>query len=102
MSVFQPNAVLGNSRCSTHPGQRRGNYDLFLPPLDFPQNVLEGMPAVYLGARGHGRLTWTFEHDWQTRQYYVPRRNILVTDLLNSRAGLELQITDMVHPRATC
>ena len=36
---------------------------------------------------------------WQKRQYYLPRRNILMTELLNPTATLELQLTDMVLPR---
>jgi len=72
---------------------------LFFPHIDFPQNMQEGMPAVYLGPRGHGHLSWTFDDVWQKSQTYVPRRNILVTELVNPSAGLTLRITDLVHPR---
>lgn len=99
MSVYQPNAVLGNSRTLITLGNAGEIMSFFYPHIDFPQNVQEGMLAVYLGPRGHGRLSWTFEDAWQKRQAYAPRRNILVTELLNPTEGLELQVTDLVHPR---
>jgi len=98
MSVFQPNAVLGNSRCLLTLGAAGEIMTFFYPHIDFPQNLQEGMPAVYLGPRGHGRLCWTFEDVWQKRQSYLPRRNILLTELHNPTAMVDLQITDMVHP----
>jgi oligosaccharide amylase len=99
MSVFQPNAILGNSRSLITFGGAGEIMTFFYPHIDFPQNVQEGMPAVYLGAPGHGTLSWTFEDDWQKHQAYVPRRNILVTELLHTASGLTLTITDFVHPR---
>ncbi|MHB9132078.1 MAG: glycoside hydrolase family 15 protein [Armatimonadota bacterium] len=99
MPVFQPNAVLGNSRSLVTLGGAGEIMTFFYPHIDFPQNVQEGMPAVYIGTPGHGHLSWTFDEDWQNRQSYVPRRNILVTTLVNPAAGLELVITDLMHPR---
>ncbi len=99
MAVFQPNAVLGNSRCLVTLGGAGEIMSFFYPHIDFPQNVQEGMPAVYLGPRGHGTLTWTFDEVWQKRQRYVPRRNILITELSHAGTGLVLQLTDFVHPR---
>ncbi|MHB9023174.1 MAG: glycoside hydrolase family 15 protein [Armatimonadota bacterium] len=99
MPVFQPNAILGNSRILVTLGSAGEIMALFYPHIDFPQNVQEGMPAVYLGAPNHGRLSWTFEGAWAKHQSYVPRRNILVTELHNEAAGLDLTITDLVHPR---
>ena len=56
MSVFQPNAVLGNSRTLVTLGSAGEIMTFFYPHVDFPQNVQEGMPAVYLGARGAGHI----------------------------------------------
>jgi oligosaccharide amylase len=99
MAVFQPNAVLGNSHTLVSLGQAGELMTFFYPHLDFPQNLQEGMVAVYLGTPGHGHLSWTFDDAWQKRQSYVPRHNILVTELYNPVMGLEVQITDLVHPR---
>jgi oligosaccharide amylase len=99
MAVFQPNAVLGNSRSLLTMGGAGEIMTFFYPHIDFPQNVQEGMLAVYLGAPGHGQLSWTFEDGWQKQQSYVPRRNILVTELLHLASGLALTITDFMHPQ---
>jgi len=99
MPVFQPNAILGNSRSLVTLGSAGEIMTFFYPHIDFPQNVQEGMPAVYLGSPGQGQLSWTFEDSWQKRQSYVPRRNILVTDMVHAAAGLTLTITDFIHPR---
>ncbi|HEX2948621.1 MAG TPA: glycoside hydrolase family 15 protein [Armatimonadota bacterium] len=99
MPVFQPNAILGNSRSLVTLGGAGEIMTFFYPHIDFPQNIQEGMPAVYLGSPGQGHLTWTFDDVWQKRQSYVPRRNILVTELHHVTAGLTLTITDFIHPR---
>lgn len=99
MAVYQPNAVLGNSHTLVTLGAAGEIMSFFYPHIDYPQNMQEGMPAVYLDAPGQGFFTWTYEHPWQSRQSYVPRRNILVTELLNPEAGLALRITDLVHPQ---
>lgn len=99
MPVYQPNAVLGNSRSLVTLGAAGEIMSFFYPHIDFPQNVQEGMPALYLGEPGHGRLSWTFEEAWQKRQAYVPRRNILVTELTHPANSLLLTITDFMHPR---
>lgn len=99
MAVYQPNAILGNSHALVTFGRAGEIMSFFYPHLDYPQNLQEGMVAVYLGAPGVGCLSWTYEDAWQQRQSYVPRRNILVTDLFHRDLGLELQITDVVHPR---
>ncbi len=99
MPVFQPNAVLGNSRSLVTLGSAAEIMSFFFPHIDFPQNVQEGMPAVYLGPRGQGQLTWTFEACWEAQQAYLPRRNMLSTVLTHAGAGLRLDITDFVHPQ---
>ncbi|HOS44344.1 MAG TPA: hypothetical protein PK794_11670, partial [Armatimonadota bacterium] len=99
MAVYQPNAVLGNAQMLVTLGEAGEIMACFYPHIDYPQNVQEGMPAVYLGPRGHGVLSWTYEDAWQKRQFYVARRNILVTELLHPGAGVALRITDLVHPR---
>ena len=100
MSVFQPNAVLGNSRCLLTLGAAGEIMTFFYPHIDFPQNLQEGMPAVYLGARGQGQLlpgrskTPGRSGNITSRAAISCRPNCSIP-----RARLELQITDMVHPR---
>lgn len=98
MPVYQPNAVLGNSRCLVTLGSAGEIMTFFYPHIDFPQNIQEGMPAVYLGPQGHGQLFWTFDEVWQKRQAYLPRRNILLTEL-HHPSGVSLEMLDFVHPR---
>ena len=72
---------------------------LFFPHLDFPQNVHEGMPAVYGGPPRQGRLCWTFDRDWQSKQHYLPDTNTLVTELRHPEWQVEVVITDCVPPK---
>jgi oligosaccharide amylase len=99
MAVFQPNAVIGNSRSLVTLGGAGEIMSFFYPHIDFPQNIQEGMPAVYLGPLGGGTLSWTYEPVWRRQQLYVPRTNIVTTDLSHPTAGLDLQIIDFVLPR---
>ena len=46
MPVYQPNAVLGNSRVLVTVGANGELMTLFYPHIDFAQNLHEGMPAV--------------------------------------------------------
>ncbi|MHB9022752.1 MAG: glycoside hydrolase family 15 protein [Armatimonadota bacterium] len=98
MSIYQPNAVLGNSHTLLTFGGAGEIMGLFYPHIDYPQNLQEGMPAVYFGQPGRGQFVWTFEDSWRKQQAYVPRRNILMTTLTHI-SGLEMEITDLVHPR---
>lgn len=98
MPVYQPSAVVGNSRMLITLGSKGELMSLFYPHIDFPQNLHEGMPAVYMGAPRSGRLCWTFEHPWSASQSYEAGTNILITSLRRADAGLELTITDFVHP----
>jgi len=98
--VYQPNAIVGNSHVLVSIGARAELMTFLYPHIDFPQNLHEGMPAVYLpGSEGAaGRLCWTFEPTWESSQHYLGRTNILETHLRHTRTGLGLRIVDFVHP----
>ncbi len=100
MAVYQPNAVVGNSRVLSTLGLGGELMTFFYPHIDFSQNLHEGMPAVYFpGEQGRaGRLVWTFDSAWHANQQYIGRTNILQTELTHETTRLVLRITDLVHP----
>ncbi|MDH4178985.1 MAG: glycoside hydrolase family 15 protein, partial [Armatimonadota bacterium] len=100
MPVYQPNAVVGNSRILVSLGANAEMMSFFYPHVDFSQNLQEGMPAVYFSSEGSrsGELVWTFDPSWESRQRYAGRSNIVETDLKHAPTGLSLRITDLVHP----
>ncbi|UCC67605.1 MAG: hypothetical protein JSV79_10860 [Armatimonadota bacterium] len=100
MPVYQPNAVVGNSRVLVSLGANAEMMSFFYPHVDFSQNLHEGMPAVHFSSEGSssGELVWTFDSSWESRQRYAGRSNIVETDLKHAPTGLSLRITDLVHP----
>jgi len=98
--VYQPNAVVGNSRVLVSLGSHAEVMSFFYPHIDFPQNLHEGMPAVYLpaGQGSGGTLVWTFHPSWESSQRYLPETNIVETELRHRESGLALRVTDFVHP----
>ncbi len=100
MAVYQPSAITGNSRLLVSVGPRAELMALFYPRVDFPQNLREGMPAVYFFQEGGGYLSWTFDPAWQAQQRYRDGTNILETSLAHGPSGLHLKITDLVTPHS--
>jgi oligosaccharide amylase len=98
MPVFQPNAILGNSRSLITLGLSGEIMTFFYPHIDFPQNIQEGMPAIYFGEPGFGRFAWTYDDCFERKQYYEDRTNILITELRDKHTGLKLLITDFITP----
>lgn len=100
MPVYQPTAVVGNSRVLATLGRNAELMTFFYPHIDFAQNLHEGMPAAYFpgGKTKPGRLVWTFDPAWQSAQSYLGRTNILETRVTHTTSGLELTVTDLVHP----
>jgi oligosaccharide amylase len=98
MAIYQPAAIIGNSRLLAGVGEKGELMSLYYPHIDFPQNLRQGMPAVYFGAPGKGRLVWTFDPAWSGQPAYRGRSNVLETRLLHSRPSLALEITDLAHP----
>ena len=96
MPIYQPNSVVGNGRVLVALGAKGEIMSLFYPHIDFPQNVREGMPAVYFPSLN--RLVWTFDPSWEATQHYVGPTNIVETRLCHRDTGLTLTITDLVHP----
>jgi len=98
--VYQPSGIVGNSHVLVSIGPNGELMTFLYPHIDFPQNLHEGMPAVYFAGRngGPGRLSWTFEPGWEASQRYLGRTNILETRLRHKATGLSLTITDLVHP----
>jgi oligosaccharide amylase len=100
MAVYQPTAIIGNSTVLVSLGARGEIMALFYPHIDFPQNIHEGMPAVYFGKPGSGTLSWTFEPEWEGTQEYPDDSNVLETRLFHARRSLRMTICDLVHPTA--
>ena len=104
MPVYQPNAIVGNSRVLISLGAKAELMSFFYPHIDFPQNLHEGMPAVYFPPQEampesvSQRLVWTFDPSWEASQRYLPRTNIVETQLRHKNTGLALKVTDVVHP----
>jgi len=100
VAVYQPNAVVGNSHVLASLGANGELMTFLYPNIDFPQNLHEGMPALYLEGEGTkpGRLVWTFEPSWESRQRYLGRTNIVETRLRHADTGMEIRIVDFVHP----
>lgn len=99
MAVYQPSAIIGNSRVLITLGARGELMTFFYPHLDHAQNLREGMPAVYfLDGPDGGHLAWTFAPEWTGHQRYLEDSNIVETRLYHAGAELELTITDLVHP----
>lgn len=92
--VFLPTSAVGNGRIVCTLGRAGEIMTFFYPRLDFAQNIEECLPLVYVGEPGHGRLIWTFEPDFTTRQCYLTDSNILVTDLVLARSLLRITLTD--------
>ena len=100
MAVYQPSAILGNGHTLVGVGERGELMSFYFPHIDFPQNLNQGMPALYLGGQGSGRLEWTFEPTWSVEQRYVGRSDILRTVCHHHQLGLEVSFTDFVLPHA--
>jgi len=96
LPIYQPSSVVGNSHVLVALGAKGEIMSFFYPHIDFPQNLQEGMPAVYFPALD--RLVWTFDPSWEASQRYVERTNIVETQLRHRETGLTLTITDFVHP----
>jgi len=94
--VYQPSAIVGNSRVLVTLGDRGELMSFFYPHIDFCQNLHEGMPAVFFPDQGG--LAWTFQPAWETSQRYLGRTNIVETHLRHQPTGLVVKITDFVHP----
>jgi oligosaccharide amylase len=98
MAVYQPSAIIGNSRLLVTLGAHGELMSLFWPNVDYSQNLYEGMPALYVGAPGTGRLCWVFDAEWSGEQAYVEDTNVVVTRLRHRPAGVEVVFTDFVSP----
>jgi oligosaccharide amylase len=98
MAIYQPAGVVGNSRILVSVGSKGELMSFFYPHIDFAQNLREGMPALYLGQHGSGKMEWTFEPAWSSHQDYEEGTNILVTELSRPATGLHLTISDFAHP----
>jgi len=98
MPVYQPSGIIGNGRALVGVGERGELMSFYYPRIDFPQNLNQGMPALYLGEPEKGHLEWTFEGTWQAEQTYLGRSNILHTHCPHRRLGLEVLFTDFVSP----
>jgi oligosaccharide amylase len=96
MAVYQPSAIVGNNRTLVGVGEHGELMSFYYPHIDFPQNLNQGMPALYIGKPGKGELQWTFQDTWKIEQNYLARTNVLRTTCHHLRLGIELAFTDFV------
>lgn len=96
MTVYLPTAAIGNGHVLATLGGAGEIMSIFYPHIDFAQNVNEALPFIYVGEPHHGRLIWTYDHDFASTQSYLPDTNILRTELRCSDPELQLTLTDFV------
>jgi len=101
MPVYLPTAAVGNGRVLCTLGHAGELMTFFYPRLDFAQNVEEGLPLLYLGDPGHGRLLWTFDAAFTREQSYHLDTNVVETRLTYADSGLVLTLTDLCPPEST-
>ncbi|NIM05797.1 MAG: hypothetical protein GTO55_06050, partial [Armatimonadetes bacterium] len=87
MAVYQPSGIIGNGHTLVSVGERGELMAFYYPHIDFPQNLNQGMPALYFGEPNKGRLEWTFEKTWKSEQTYLGRSNILRTHCRHETLG---------------
>jgi oligosaccharide amylase len=97
MAVFQPSGIIGNGRALIGVGEKGELMSFYYPHIDFPQNLNQGMPALYFGEAGKGTLEWTFLESWNSEQGYREKTDILQT-VCRHHSGLELAFTDFLMP----
>ena len=96
MPIYQPGAIIANGRALVSIGERGELMAFYYPNIDFPQNLNQGMPALYIGEAGQGRLAWTFEPAWNAEQCYIGRSNIVRTVCHHGQLKLDLILTDFL------
>ncbi|NLO74668.1 MAG: hypothetical protein GX100_11260 [candidate division WS1 bacterium] len=101
MYVYLPTAAVGNGRTLVTLGGAGEIMSFFYPRLDFAQNVREGLPALYVGDPGHGRLVWTFAQAFTRSQQYLDHSNLAQTTLRLAEPPLEVVLEDFCPPRNT-
>ncbi|NPV49525.1 MAG: hypothetical protein HPY69_21480 [Armatimonadetes bacterium] len=101
MPVYLPTAAVGNGRVLCTLGHAGELMTFFYPRLDFAQNVEEGLPLLYVGDPGHGRLLWTFDGAFSRAQAYHRDTNVLETRLTLADPRVELTLTDFCPPEST-
>lgn len=98
MGVFLPTAAVGNGRVLSTLGPAGEIMTFFYPRIDFAQNVRQLLSAFYLGEPGHGTFLWTFDSEFQRRQWYEQQARVLNTELRLERAQARLVFTDFCPP----
>ncbi len=96
MTVYLPTAVVGNDRTLITLGASAEIMGWFYPAKDHAQQIHQCLPCVYIGPPHEGRLSWTWEPEWERRQEYVGATNICRTLLRSRAAGLEIEFLDVV------
>ncbi len=101
MAVFLPTAATGNGRLLVTVGHAAEIMGVFYPRIDFACNVRECMPALYLGHPQAGRFIWSWQDEFDKRQYYLGLSDVVVTELRLRAPQLLIVITDFVPPGET-
>lgn len=92
--IRQPNAILGNEKLLVTIGKKGEIFGFYYPGKDFAQHVEESQACIHDG----NQLIWSNSREWVSEQKYIENTNIVTTEMKNSN-GLQMDITDFVHPR---
>ncbi len=100
MAIYLPTAAVGNGRVLATLGGAGEIMTFFYPRIDFAQNIHECLPALYLGAPGHGVFMWTFGPQFRRQQHYLPQTNIVITELELPTPPVILTFQDFCPPQS--
>jgi GH15 family glucan-1,4-alpha-glucosidase len=96
MPVYLSTATVGNDETLLTLGHAGEVMAWFYPHKDHAQHIYQCLPAVYIGAPFHGRLSWLWSDEWRREQTYVGDTNIVQTTLTADSLGAQIVLTDVV------
>ncbi len=94
MPVFLSSATLGNNKLLLNLGQSGEIMGWYSPHRDYPAQVYQCMPCIYIGDPGYGSLQWTWGDQFQRNQHYLDDSNVCITELRGH--VLTITLTDVV------
>lgn len=89
--------VLGNGNVLINFDEKLNLRDLYFPVIGLDNHV--GGPHCRIGFWDEGGFSWLGEESWRKRLRYREDSLVTMAQVVNDRLGLELLISDAVHPR---
>jgi oligosaccharide amylase len=89
-------AIIGNSRLLAGLSPNGQLERLFWPRIDTPQNIGQNCLGIRIGESG--KTCWLNHEEWETRQHYDGRTNILITKLCHSALQVAVELIDFAVP----